>query len=204
LAVASYHETHGQYPPPFTTDENGTRLHSWRVLILPFLGETELYEKINLDEPWNSSANRKLAVQMPVFYAFHGEYEPGLTKTNYLAVVGSETVWPPEGVRNSSELKDGNSSTILVVENSGSGIGWMEPFDLAYSTMNFDVPHPNGVSSKYSDSAVVMADGILLSLTEEFPPDVLQAMLTIDGGEELREERRAWSVLADGRDRESK
>jgi hypothetical protein len=33
---------------------SGERLHSWRVVLLPYLGQQELYEKIRLDQPWDS------------------------------------------------------------------------------------------------------------------------------------------------------
>ncbi len=37
LAFHNYHDDHGVFPPAYTVDENGTRLHSWRTLILPYL-----------------------------------------------------------------------------------------------------------------------------------------------------------------------
>jgi len=41
----------GSFPPAYTTDSNGLRMHSWRVLLLPYLSEHELYAKIKLNEP---------------------------------------------------------------------------------------------------------------------------------------------------------
>ena len=38
---------------------------SWRVHLLPFLGEDELYGKFDLRQPWNSEANLPLASKMP-------------------------------------------------------------------------------------------------------------------------------------------
>ena len=34
-AVVAYHGEHGVFPPAYTVDAAGKRLHSWRVLILP-------------------------------------------------------------------------------------------------------------------------------------------------------------------------
>jgi len=44
-------------------------MHSWRVLILPYMGEEEqqLYSRYNLNEPWNSPENHKLAALRPRF-----------------------------------------------------------------------------------------------------------------------------------------
>lgn len=70
-AMELYRLEHGgKLPPAFTRDAEGKPLHSWRVLILPYLGEKEkaLYEQIRLDEPWDSEWNRQFHAQMPVFY----------------------------------------------------------------------------------------------------------------------------------------
>lgn len=37
FALQLYRCDHGTFPPPFTVDKNGKPLHSWRVLILPYL-----------------------------------------------------------------------------------------------------------------------------------------------------------------------
>ena len=43
LAMEAYHQKYGRFPPSFVPDKKGTPEHSWRVMLLPFLGETELY-----------------------------------------------------------------------------------------------------------------------------------------------------------------
>jgi hypothetical protein len=37
LALHNYHDVYAAFPPAYTVDENGQRLHSWRTLILPWL-----------------------------------------------------------------------------------------------------------------------------------------------------------------------
>ena len=51
LAMHTYNDYHKSFPPAYTTDEDGKPLHSWRVLILPFIEQRGLYESIRLDEP---------------------------------------------------------------------------------------------------------------------------------------------------------
>lgn len=41
---------------------------SWRVRLLPFLGEQELYDKFKLDESWDSPHNQALIPEMPDIY----------------------------------------------------------------------------------------------------------------------------------------
>jgi competence protein ComGC len=51
LALHNYEQAHGALPPAFTVDANGKPLHSWRTLILPFLGHSSLYATIDLGKP---------------------------------------------------------------------------------------------------------------------------------------------------------
>ncbi len=179
-------------------------MHSWRILILPFMEEQELFDQYDFTKPWNSEANLRLADKMPEFFAFHGEYEPGMTTTNYLAVVGPQTLWPEDNVRSIDEVTDASSTTVMLVENHGQEVHWMEPRDLEYETMEFVVNSPEGVSSKYLSPAVVMADGSLRKLQEGLAEDIFKAMMTVDGGEKISREGDRWSLLSDGRLRQTR
>jgi hypothetical protein len=201
LAVANYEDTNGHLPPAYVADENGRPMHSWRVLLLPYLDQGELFDRYNLDEPWDSPANRQLAGQMPRVYAFHGGDEPGMVTTNYLAVVGDETAWPGSSGRRYEDVSDDRASTILVVENAGRNIHWMEPRDLEFESMSLQVNDPQGLSSKYLDPAVAMLDGSLRRISETLPEEVFRALLTADGGEPLTSTGGSWQLLPDGRQR---
>jgi hypothetical protein len=137
---------------------------------------------------------------MPRTYTFHNRDVP-TTTANYLAVVGAETIWPGATPRKWNEIKDGNSNTILLVENDGLGVHWMEPRDLVFGDMSFGLQQPNGISSPYSAPAVVMADGSVRSFNPDLAPDVLRAMLTANGREKLADNGGDWQVIDDGRDR---
>ena len=202
MAVANYYDQHAQYPPPYLADAQGRPAHSWRVLLLPYLGHEDLYRQYDFNEPWNGPHNRRLAGQMPQVYALHGEYHPGRSTTNYLAVVGPETVWPGSGQRTEQDVTDGPSNTVLIVENLGMGVHWMEPRDLSLSGMSFEINSPDGISSKYVDPAVVLLDARVRRLRQDLQPATLKAMLTIAGGERISEGPDGWSMLRDGRDRE--
>jgi len=64
LAFHNYSDTHGALPPLYTVDDEGKPLHSWRVLILPFLEQQDLYNQIRLDEPWDSEYNKQFHDRM--------------------------------------------------------------------------------------------------------------------------------------------
>ncbi|MDO5552460.1 MAG: DUF1559 domain-containing protein [Planctomycetia bacterium] len=89
LAMQMYLCDHGTLPPAYTLDENGNRLHSWRTLLLPYLGEQELYDKIHLDEPWDSEYNRQFhTVDVRVYKC------PALAKESADEALGEELTLP--------------------------------------------------------------------------------------------------------------
>ena len=69
LAMHNYAARAKSFPPAAITDGDGNRTLSWRVAILPYLDEKELYDQFRLDEPWDSPHNRELIARMPDVYA---------------------------------------------------------------------------------------------------------------------------------------
>src|SRR5438552_18335675 len=68
LALHNYREEFGCFPPAYVADRAGRPMHSWRVLILPFIDQADLYSKYNFDEPWDGPNNIKLLDEMPRLY----------------------------------------------------------------------------------------------------------------------------------------
>jgi hypothetical protein len=173
------------------------------VAVLPYIEQQKLHDAYDVTQAWDSAANAPVAPQMPRLFAFHGDYEPGVTITNFVAVVGPETVWPGREKLTEKDITDGTSNTILVVENAGAKIPWLAPRDLELATMPLTLHDPLGVSSKYLDPAVAMLDGSVQRLHKDMTPRTLRALLTARGGEKLQQDdKMAWSVLEDGRLRE--
>ena len=197
MAVANYHETFKCYPPPFIADADGKPMHSWRVLLLPYLEHNDLYQKYRFDEPWDGPNNSQLADQMPSVYALHGCEKPSNVTTNYLRVVGYQTASPPNRTLNLPSITDGTSSTLFIVENVDAGVHWMEPRDLAFESMSFTINAPNGISSWLDPPAGLMLDGRVQTIPAETPPKVVSALLTIEGRED--EAHKFVTEIADGR-----
>jgi len=203
LAVANYLDVKGHYPPAFVLGPDGTPWHSWRVLILPYIEEDATFKQYRFDEPWNGPHNSALAEQMPKLFAFHGTKFP-TTVTNYLAVVGNETMWPGPVGRERAEIDNRSSETILIVENNGLGVHWMEPRDLVFETMNFQIDTPDGNSSWYKHPAVDTGDGSGRRLTKDMSADELRAALTLRSAGKTKQGNGGWEELPDGRQREKK
>jgi hypothetical protein len=98
IALHNYHDVHGGLPVN-TVGANGQPLLSWRVHILPYVGEG-LYRQFKLDEPWDSPNNRRLLDQMPRVYATPAERRgsvPKGNKTYYRGFSNPGAVFGPRG-----------------------------------------------------------------------------------------------------------
>jgi hypothetical protein len=127
LALQNYSDEHGSFPPAYTLGPDNKPWHSWRVLILPQLGEEELYKEYRFDEPWDSEHNRKLAARMPAALGCPANDNEPRT-TSYVAFVGERTVWPgPNGAR----VIAGQANMLQLMEIGDSRIVWTEPRDLS-------------------------------------------------------------------------
>lgn len=188
VALQTYHDAHGTFPPAFVADDEGKPVHSWRVLLLPYFEGTDmhaLYRRYRLDEPWNSAQNRELADEMPYFC--HCMSDDAECETSYVAVVGERTSWPGAVGRPISQITDGTSRTICIAEVKNSCINWMEPRDLTFEEACRGINRPPlSISSAHRDGAnVLFCDGSVHYLTDTTSADALRALLTSDGGEQL-------------------
>ena len=69
IALLNYQDVHGRLPPAVVKSKDGKPLLSWRVLILPYLGEGNLYKEFKPDEAWDGPHNKPLLSSMPKVFA---------------------------------------------------------------------------------------------------------------------------------------
>jgi hypothetical protein len=125
---ANDHEN--RLPPAVKRGPDGRPLHSWRVLLLPYLGEEDLYRQFRLDERWDSPHNRALLPRMPAVYAPPpGAGVAGRAGETFLqAAVGPQTAFGvPEGPR-VSDFQAGTSNVVILVE-ALHPVPWTQPAD---------------------------------------------------------------------------
>ncbi len=188
LAFHCYHDVHGCFPPAYLVDDDGTPMHSWRVLILPHIEEEELYRVYDFEEPWNGPNNIRLADRMPTIYHCPSEPESD-SRTNYAVIVGEDTAFPFGKSTSYEDVEDGLGNTILLAEIADSDIVWLEPRDLAADQMSFRVNDdelPSISSSRRRGPMVVTAGGVTAyEISERLRPETLEALTTVAGHEEL-------------------
>jgi hypothetical protein len=158
IAIHNYESEHGTLPPAFTVDADGNPLHSWRVLILPYLELGELYKSIDLTKPWNDPANTEARKNTPVVFRCPS-CDSGRSHTNYLANVGDKGSLVPGQGRSLKDFKDGTSESILAFEvGDDLSVEWMSPQDGNFETFRkvFDhrqMPHISAVNVAMADAS---------------------------------------------------
>jgi prepilin-type processing-associated H-X9-DG protein len=181
LALHDYHETYGALPPSYTTDAEGKPLHSWRTLILPFMGEQALYEKVDLAKPWNDPANRDVYNTCVEGHQCLSANGPA-NHTTYLAVVAPNGCFRPGLSRQFSEITDDHHATLMVIEvDAEHAVHWMSPTDadeqqvLGFVTSP-RLSHPGGAHAAF-------VDGSVRFLSDKLEADKLRALMTVDGND---------------------
>lgn len=146
-ANLEYESAHGHFPAAYSVDASDQPLLSWRVHVLPFLDQKKLYEKFNLDEPWNSPHNIKLLDEMPEVFRDRGA-KADSQKTTFLGVAGEHGVFPGSTGLKRSDIEDGFENTIAIVDAATRhAVNWTQPadFDPADHKHIFQVIKGDGV-----------------------------------------------------------
>lgn len=181
LAMLNYAEAHGRFPPATRYGSDGAPLLSWRVLILPYLGEHEkkLYSQFHLDEPWDSPANKPLSELIPSVFA-PGDADPFSSPDTFWQVFdGGTTIFANSQGMPFSDIHDGLSNTILLVE-SNTTVPWTKPVDLSFDALSPTTHQGLDVQRGFR---VVMADGTVRKVPPSFPVDKLKEFITRKGNE---------------------
>jgi len=181
------------YPAPWSFDgPSKKQMLSWRVLLLPQLGEQALFEKFHLDEPWFSEHNRSLIASMPEIYRIPGS-QPGPGRTSYLMVseaieVAIGRTYVPdddiEGVVNGVRpqmISDGMAQTIMLVEGSDDlAVTWTRPVDFpGPAAPNYLDLH----GTRSEGFLCAMFDGAVRQISRKAAENDVRALFTISGRE---------------------
>jgi DNA-directed RNA polymerase subunit RPC12/RpoP len=158
-------------------------LLSWRVTILPYLDQQELYQQIHLNEPWDSPHNRQFWSKMPKTYELPGlPAEQGMTAIQVFA--GQKTAFTDRPFRYPANFMDGASQTILIAE-AANPVNWMKPEDI-----DLDRAGWNNLRATLGDRTgkgplVAMGDGSCRHVGKQVSNQTLEAAITPDANDIL-------------------
>jgi Protein of unknown function (DUF1559) len=171
-ALDKYHKEKGSYPPAAIYDRDGRPLLSWRVALLPYLGEDALYKEFKLDEPWDSLHNKKLLKRLPAALKAPNIYER--YKSCDLVFTGTGTFFP--GKKGAKNTDAPATAALLVLADADKAVYWSKPVDLPYAD---DQPLPElfGKNS-FNNVRVIQADGKVRSFRKtEMDEKALRALI---------------------------
>ena len=183
LAMHNYHDVNKHFPLPAVKGRGGKPLLSWRVHVLPYLGEDEqkLYREFRLDESWDSEHNSKLIDKMPAIYRSPLQSSKEGRHTLYVVPVGNGAMFDPNKPATFQQITDGTSKTVMVVEVAPEhAVVWTKPDDLQF------IPKEplQGIGKPYPDFfCTVFADGAVHYIPWKTPATTLRSIFTAAGGE---------------------
>ncbi|HVX10446.1 MAG TPA: M56 family metallopeptidase [Pirellulales bacterium] len=179
-ALNSYYDAHGHYPPAAAVGADGKTLHSWRVELLPYLGEQSLFDSYRLDEPWDSEHNKPLVERIPSAYGTSQWSAKG--HTDYFVVTGNGTLFDTDQPTKRESITDAPGETILVLQ-SNQKVPWTKPVDIEtsadHNTLRPFRGHGKGFYAAF-------ADGTVRLVSKATDPASIRAMFTKAGGDEVK------------------
>ena len=182
LAWHNYHDTLSCFPCNEVSKDGKTVLLSWRVQILPYIEEGDLYREFKLDEPWDSEHNKKLIDKMPRLYApVRGKADPGMTF--YQVFTGKHGLIKSGEQRTLASVTDGLSNTFMCVE-AGRPVVWTKPDDPVFDGK--DVPALGGMFDGRFHAA--MADGAVRRFKKGVDPETLRRLIDPQDGQVVDKE----------------
>ncbi len=195
MAIEAYQDKHGYLPPATVRGSDGQPLYSWRVLVLPHVGEEDLYRHFRLDEPWDSAYNKKLLARMPQVFA-----PPRIDDlvvepftTFYQAATGPGTAFEERStLRSPDDFPDGIANTLLLAE-ALEAVPWTKPADLLY-VPDGPLPALGGIfqsdgrfslfgSNRLKGFNIARADSAAFFVRGEASDSVMRPAFTRNGGE---------------------
>jgi len=196
LAIGNYRDTYRRFPPATVLDAEGHPMHSWRVLLVPYLEKSMFFDTYNFDEPWDGPMNRRLHKEYfdksyspyditLVRLLYRSQYAPESQSrfcTNYMMIVDPrQTLQPFKRIpgRDWQALLPAFGE-MMIVEIRDSDVHWMEPRDLSLAEVGSlldDQSPSDGNGRAIGGACIVKPDGTTQVLDESSATQRLREML---------------------------
>lgn len=165
IAMLNYEATYKRFP---FLDNGGGILSeniSWRVRVLPFIEQVQLYHKFDLKQDWDSDQNKPLADQCPEIFGKDGK---------------TDKCWVVSEVKKFRDITDGTSNTICLIQTL-TPVPWTQAKDITIEEAEKLITGlPDG-----QKVIVGMYDGSVRELDNQISAEKLHALLTPNGGEQV-------------------
>ena len=177
IAMLNFESAYGHLPKSVFVHESGKE-YSWRIAILPFIEQQEIYDKYDFTQDWNSPHNLEVTSQMPDCFRSDND-DPDSVHTSFFMLTGPGGLHHSDEAPTFSKLTDGSSNTILAVQ-AKRNVHWAKPEDIE---IHPDKPLPDFGGFHEGGFVVTMVDGSTRFISEDVEEDVLRDYFTPAGGE---------------------
>jgi hypothetical protein len=180
LATHSYHDVYSTFPTAQATSnpwgvkptQDLTSRLSWRVTILPYIEQENVFRQFRIDEPWDSGTNRPLADKLIAQYA---DLETPADPTTRIRVFyDNGAMFDTQRGARMTDVLDGTSNTIMHVEG-GDKVTWSRFQEYRYDPKG---PLPPLGKPNKSTFMVVMGDGSVRNLRKNMNETTLRNLIT--------------------------
>ena len=183
ISSHNYNDTYRQLPPTNGQQQQTGNGLSWRVHLLPFIDEQQLYDQFRMDEPWDSPHNLSLLPLMPRCYqsvSIQTPLEEGYTL--FQRPMGEFAFDLGNGRRRKLQsILDGTSNTIMIVlVDPSESVPWTKPDDYHFDPND---PRRGLAVNARGEHLVGLADGSVRTIPQQVNDKTVAALMTADGGE---------------------
>jgi hypothetical protein len=195
IAFHNFHDEDGAFPSAVI---NARAPRSWRVELLPWIDQEPLRTRYNDDAEWNAAQNEPLTFMPPREYVCPSNFNPmderNRRYTAYAAVTGDGSTLLADRRNSISQIADGTSNTLMVIEACGQEIVWTEPRDVDATKAPIGInlngsskTRSPGLGSSYhvGGCQVLTGDGAVRFMSQSIDPTLLKSLTTAAGGENV-------------------
>ena len=185
-AIKQFESQHGRLPASaamFKNADGSPDQLSWRVAILPFLGEQELYDRFDFSQPWDSVENLAVAKTIPaVFVDLQPTNEAGNESRTriHIAVTDQGLFRNDRPVPRLADITDKRIWTAVVIEGGPKSSSiWTDPTPLSGEALGADELGQPG------ESGVLMIDATFKPRIVKRSAENLSSIFSCDGNETM-------------------
>ena len=156
---------------------------AWRVHILPYIEQDNLYRQFDRNAAWNAGKNSTLGDTFIKTYQSPLD-DPPTAQTHYRVFTGEGSVFDPENLRRGLQggIADGTSNTLLVIDTAET-VPWPAPKEVLLQKGG---QFPEFGHPKRSHILIAMCDGSVRSVEKKaMDAAKIRAMATANGGEAI-------------------
>lgn len=179
LALHNYHDVNNDVPVAIT-NADGKSLLSWRVALLPFIEQDNLFKRFKLDEPWDSEHNKTLIEQMPKIFEIEGVTAKA-GHTHYRTFVGEKAAWMSGRPLKFSTFMDGLSNSAIFFQ-AAEPVIWTKPDELEFDGK---MAVKSRLLFREGRTVIGMGDGMVRIVPETIAEDVWKMLVDPADGQPI-------------------